>query len=231
MRIVDTGTDILIKGLLRSITCDSIGSATVEIYENDIYLTETTTDSTGSFEVIIPSNHIVETRHFKVVYEGDNNYNPTESVEIIVEVREVSVLDSISLTSDTYNLQLGERFTLTAVCLSQYNEPLENVLLDFRSNGVSLGSKTTDNTGKCSLRITPDTDRTYTITAVSGAKTSNPVNIVVNSYNIYEILANLNDKIDNIGDIDLTGYVKKAEVDIELMTNGYFKLKLDLGDE
>ena len=228
VRIVDTGTDILIKGILRSITCDSISTATIQIFENNVCIAETITDSTGGFRVIIPSNNMPGTRNFKVVYTGDANYNGTESVDIIVEVREVPVLTSIQLTSNKSQLQLGERFILTARCIDQYGEPLKNILVTFKDNNNVLGTKSSDNEGLINFKITPDTNKIYKIHASGNSEEviSNTVNVIVDSHNIYEVLADLNDKIENIDldNLELPDYVAKSE----LTDNTKYNIDLDL---
>lgn len=199
MRVVDTGTDIQIKGLLRSITCDSIDNAVVQIFEENIFVIDTVTDSTGAFSVVIPSNGVAGTRNFKVVYAGDDNYNGTESVDIIVEVHDIPVLDNIVLSVDKFSLQLGERFTLTANVKSQYGAAFDSTVV-FKNNDEILGTVETVN-GKALLKITPNMDMVYNITAISQNIISNEVNVTVETRNIFEVLADLNEKIDSSLDL------------------------------
>ena len=86
MRIVDKGNDIIIEGHLYSLVCDTIGTATIKVYEDNVYLTSVTTDEYGFFHIVIPTS-TVGVRNFKLIYEGDSNYTGSESTTIESSMR------------------------------------------------------------------------------------------------------------------------------------------------
>ena len=207
MRIVDKGNDIIIEGHLYSLVCDTIGTATIKVYEDNTYLTSVTTDEYGFFHIVIPTS-TVGVRNFKLIYEGDSNYTGSESTTIEVTVRDAPVLDEIILTSDTLVCQLGERFHFTATCQSQYDDDLANIQVQLKKDGTTIQTVTTGTDGKAYLKFTPNATGSYSITATSGNVSSDPIIVVVSEGNIYEIIADLN---------EFPGTYSKEEIDALLL--------------
>ena len=207
MRIVDKGNDIIIEGHLYSLVCDTIGTATIKVYEDNTYLTSVTTDENGFFHIVIPTS-TVGVRNFKLIYEGDANYTGSESTTIEVTVRDAPVLDEIILVSDTLVCQLGERFHFTATCQSQYDDDLANIQVQLKKDGTTIQTETTGSDGKAYLKFTPNETGSYSITASSGNVSSDPIIVVVSEGNIYEIIADLN---------EFPGTYSKEEIDALLL--------------
>ena len=207
MRIVDKGNDIIIEGHLYSLVCDTIGTATIKVYEDNTYLTSVTTDEYGFFHIVIPTS-TVGVRNFKLIYEGDSNYTGSESTTIEVTVRDAPVLDEIILTSDTLVCQLGERFHFTAACQSQYDDDLAGIQVQLKRDGTTIQTVTTGTDGKAYLKFTPNATGSYSITATSGNVSSDPILVVVSEGNIYEIIADLN---------EFPGTYSKEEIDALLL--------------
>ena len=207
MRIVDKGNDIIIEGHLYSLVCDTIGTATIKVYEDNAYLTSVTTDEYGFFHIVIPTS-AVGVRNFKLIYEGDSNYTGSESTTIEVTVRDAPVLDEIILVSDKLVCQLGERFHFTATCQSQYDDDLAQIQVQLRKDDVVIQTVTTGTDGKAYLKFTPSATGSYSITATSGNVSSDPILVVVSEGNIYEIIADLN---------EFPGTYSKEEIDALLL--------------
>ena len=207
MRIVDKGNDIIIEGHLYSLVCDTIGTATIKVYEDNTYLTSVTTDEFGFFHIVIPTS-TTGVRNFKLIYEGDSNYTGSESTTIEVTVRDAPVLDEILLEADKLVCQLGERFHFTATCESQYDDNLQNIQVQLRKDNVVIETATTNSDGKAYLKFTPNTTGSFTITANNGNVSSTPIVVVVGEGNIYEIIADLN---------EFPGTYSKEEIDALLL--------------
>ena len=207
MRIIDVGNDIIIEGHLYTIVCNTIGGSTIKIYEDNVYLTSTTTDENGYFKFTIPTSTVGE-RNFKLIYEGDSNYTGSESATIEVTVRNAPTLDEIILTSDVALCQLGERFHLTGTCESQYEDNLAGVQVQLKLNGETVQTKTSGADGTVSFKFTPSQAGTYTTTLSSGNITSNSLTLVVVEGNIYEIIADLS---------EFPGSYTKDEIDAMLL--------------
>ena len=207
MRIVDKGHDIIIEGHLYSVVCDTIGTATIKVYEDNTYLTSVTTDEFGFFHIVIPTS-TTGVRNFKLIYEGDSNYTGSESTTIEVTVRDAPVLDEILLEADKLVCQLGERFHFTATCESQYDDNLQNIQVQLRKDNVVIETATTNSDGKAYLKFTPNTTGSFTITANNGNVSSTPIVVVVGEGNIYEIIADLN---------EFPGTYSKEEIDALLL--------------
>ena len=213
MRVVDNGNDIVIEGYLRTVVCDTIDDATVEIYEDNIFLTSVVTEE-GYFRVVIPTNG-VGIRNFKVVYSGDSNYNGSESEDVIVNIREVPILSSVILTANKNSINLCERVYFTAICQTQYNEPVNNVPVVLKQNNTTVSQGITNDKGECVFRVNPQNSGKYIYKAVANNVNSNNIGITVSEGSICEIIADLTDKIDNfqIPEADLSNLVSQDELE------------------
>lgn len=195
MKIVDNGTDITLIGYLTDNKGDKVTNALVRVFEEHTFINSGLTDDKGYFKITIPTTG-VGIRHLRIVFDGNENYNCCEVTDIDVTVREPSTVSKLKLETNKTNYQLGERVELTVTCKSQYNELLQNIPLTITANNNVLETVNTGTEGIAKTKITPNQSGNLSLKAKYNDIESNAVTINVIEGNIYEIIAGLNDKID-----------------------------------
>lgn len=213
MKVVDDGTDITLIGYLTDNKGGKVSNALVRVFEEHTFLNSGVTDINGYFKIIIPTTG-VGIRHLRIVFDGNENYNCCEVTDIDVTVREPSIASKLKLETDKTNFQLGERVELTITCKSQYNELLANIPITITANDNIIETVNTDKQGVAKTKITPSNAGNFNLKATVNTVESNIIQINVIEGNIYEIIANLNDKISNV-DCSDSSNINLDDLDID----------------
>jgi len=230
MKVVDDGSDIILMGYLTDNKNEAVMMALVRVFEEHTFINSGYTNNEGYFKIKIPTIGVGE-RHLRVVFDGNEKYNCCELTDIEVTVREPSVVKNIHLETDKNSCQLSERITLTATCKSQYNELLTDIPITFKQDNTILGVVSTNKEGISTLKITPNHEGEFIITANANNVTSNNVKIDVITGNLYEVIADLNEKLDNCssGSSEINLENLDIDLDVELgSTGGLLTISVDL---
>lgn len=215
MKIVDNGSDIILTGYLTDNKNDIVVNALVRVFEEHTLLNTGYTDDKGHFKITITTTG-VGIRHLRIVFDGNENYNCSELTDIDVTVREPSIVSKLKLETDKNSCQLSERILLTATCKSQYDELLKDIPITFKADNNVLEVVTTNNEGTARLKVTPDHEGEIVYSAnAANEVSSNNVKITVIKGNLYEVIADLNEKLDNCSGGSSDIHIEDLDVDFD----------------
>ena len=158
------------------VTGPNIGNVSVRIYDGTTLKT-TVTSTKGAYSTTL-SSLSEGTHNITAKYVGSTNYLASQSDTITVTVSNNTM--TISATKDVLSLSHSQSSTLTATLTNSSNNPISNATVTFKKGSTTLGTKTTNSSGKATYTYNSAGAGDITITAEGSGATA--------TYNISDYL-------------------------------------------